>query len=45
MLDFGAVVEYSSPGNEVFHFIRISMGTLTKVSDVVNMGDVLKLNT
>ncbi len=45
MLDFGAVVEYTeAPGNEVLlHVSELAWERTEKVSDVVNMGDVLKV--
>jgi polyribonucleotide nucleotidyltransferase len=45
MLDFGAVVEYTeAPGNEVLlHVSELAWERTENVSDVVNMGDVLKV--
>ena len=45
MLDFGAVVEYSSaPGNEVLlHVSELAWERTENVSDVVNMGDVFEV--
>ena len=45
MLDFGAVVEYTqAPGNEVLlHVSELAWERTEKVSDVVNMGDVLNV--
>jgi polyribonucleotide nucleotidyltransferase len=46
MLDFGAVVEYKAPGNEVLlHVSELAWEHWENVSDVVNMGDVFKWNT
>jgi polyribonucleotide nucleotidyltransferase len=44
MLDFGAVVEYTSaPGNEVLlHVSELAWERTENVTDVVNMGDVFK---
>jgi polyribonucleotide nucleotidyltransferase len=45
MLDFGAVVEYTeAPGNEVLlHVSELAWERTENVSDVVNMGDILKV--
>ncbi len=45
MLDFGAVVEYmDAPGNEVLlHVSELAWERTENVSDVVNMGDILKV--
>ena len=45
MLDFGAVVEYTeAPGNEVLlHVSELAWERTENVSDVVKMGDVLKV--
>ncbi len=45
MLDFGAVVEYTeAPGNEVLlHVSELAWERTENVSDVINMGDVLKV--
>jgi polyribonucleotide nucleotidyltransferase len=45
MLDFGAVVEYTSaPGNEVLlHVSELAWERTENVSDVVNMGDVFEV--
>jgi polyribonucleotide nucleotidyltransferase len=45
ILDFGAVVEYTeAPGNEVLlHVSELAWERTENVSDVVNMGDVLKV--
>ena len=44
MLDFGAVVEYiEAPGNEVLlHVSELAWERTENVSDVVNMGDIMK---
>jgi polyribonucleotide nucleotidyltransferase len=43
ILDFGAVVEYQeAPGNEVLlHISELDWKKTEKVTDVVNMGDIL----
>ena len=45
MLDFGAVVEYTeAPGNEVLlHVSELAWERTENVSDVVNLGDILKV--
>jgi polyribonucleotide nucleotidyltransferase len=44
MLDFGAVVEYLAPGNEVLlHVSELAWERTENVSDVVNMGDVFQV--
>ncbi len=45
MLDFGAVVEYTSaPGNEVLlHVSELAWERTENVTDVVNMGDVFEV--